>query len=104
MDEYLAPVSLNNLLSMFEERDRLSLQTYKVHLDETHNVVLATRELKRMRDLAVELAKYFTSLNSVPVERATIRRESDLFLLLQEVLPHWQFTAGSAVSSGESNG
>lgn len=48
-----------------------------------------TRE--RLLDLATELARYFTSGNPVPVERATIRRESDLYLLLRECMPAWEF-------------
>lgn len=46
---------------------------------------------QQLMDLATELARYFTSGNSVAVERATIRRDSDLYLLLRECLPDWKF-------------
>ena len=47
---------------------------------------------ERLNDLATELARYFTSGDSVPVTRATIDSKSDLYLLLREVMPDWQFT------------
>jgi hypothetical protein len=46
---------------------------------------------ERLNDLATELARYFTSGNSVPVTRITIDSRSDLYLLLREVMPDWQF-------------
>ena len=49
------------------------------------------RQARIARDLAVELARYFTSGNEVPVERITVDRASDLFLILQEVLPNWDY-------------
>lgn len=52
----------------------------------------AADKLQRFNDLATEFSRYFTSGNGVPVDRVSVSRQSDLFLLLQEVLPEWKST------------
>lgn len=54
-------------------------------------VYALVKERDRLRDLALELARYFTSGNSVPVERIMLTRDSDVFKLLQEVLPDYKW-------------
>lgn len=49
----------------------------------------------RLIDLATELARYFTSGNAIPVTRAVVSTESDLYILLRECMPHWEFEKGA---------
>lgn len=69
-----------------------------------HEMRAPTVSRERLLDLATELARYFTSGNEVPVMRAVINRKSDLFILLRECLPSWQFERAplSETVSGES--
>lgn len=75
-----------------EKRQRVAAYLHRLR---TQGEMTAEPPRERLIDLATELARYFTSGNTVSVTRAMVSTESDLYILLRECMPHWEFEKGT---------